>query len=107
MLTKNYLAIYAKSFNWAGFFLPKKTYENCSILYDFCRTIDDIVDNDEKEIDQKQKEISEHFDNQSSAFYTSGRLLDMGIIDPRETRKYIALWAERIQSQLRAKLVSR
>ena len=40
MLTKNYLAIYAKSFNWAGFFLPKKTYEKCSALYDFCREED-------------------------------------------------------------------
>ena len=29
MLTKNYLAIYAKSFNWAGFFLPKKTLKKC------------------------------------------------------------------------------
>ena len=44
MLTKNYLAIYAKSFNWAGFFLPKKTYEKCSALYDFCREADNIAD---------------------------------------------------------------
>ena len=57
------LSKHAKSFNWAGFFLPKKTYENCSILYDFCRTIDDIVDNDEKEIDQKQKDLSK-FENE-------------------------------------------
>ena len=45
MLTKNYLATYAKSFNWAGFFLPKKTYEKCSALYDFCREADNIADN--------------------------------------------------------------
>ena len=44
MLTKNYLAIYAKSFNWAGFFLPTKTYEKCSALYDFCREADNIAD---------------------------------------------------------------
>ena len=44
MLTKNYLAIYAKSFNWAGFFLPKKTYEKCSALYDFCREANNIAD---------------------------------------------------------------
>ena len=48
MLTKNYLAIYAKSFNWAGFFLPKKTYEKCSALYDFCREADNIADDAEK-----------------------------------------------------------
>ena len=48
MLTKNYLAIYAKSFNWAGFFLPKKTYEKCSALYDFCREADNIADSENK-----------------------------------------------------------
>ncbi len=53
MLTKNYLAIYAKSFNWAGFFLPKKTYEKCSALYDFCREADNIAD-DENEIEVKK-----------------------------------------------------
>jgi len=44
MPNNNYLSIYAKSFNWAGFFLPKKTYLECSALYDFCRTIDNIAD---------------------------------------------------------------
>ena len=44
MSKKNYLSIYAKSFNWAGFFLPKKIYLKCSTLYDFCRTVDNIVD---------------------------------------------------------------
>ena len=48
MLTKNYLAIYAKSFYWAGFFLPKKTYEKCSALYDFCREADNIADDANK-----------------------------------------------------------
>ena len=40
----NYLALFAKSFNWAGFFLPKDTYEECSKLYAFCRVLDDIAD---------------------------------------------------------------
>ncbi len=53
MTSKNYLSIYAKSFNWAGFFLPKKTYKNCSYLYDFCRVIDNIAD-DEDEIEIKK-----------------------------------------------------
>jgi len=48
MLTKNYLAIYAKSFNWAGFFLPKKIYDKCSALYDFCRVADNIADDENK-----------------------------------------------------------
>ena len=53
MSSKNYLSIYAKSFNWAGFFLPKKTYKNCSYLYDFCRVVYNIAD-DEDEIEIKK-----------------------------------------------------
>ena len=45
MTNQNYLSIYAKSFNWAGFFLPKQTYQKCSALYDFCRVADNIADN--------------------------------------------------------------
>ena len=44
MTKKNYLALFAKSFNWAGFFLPKNVYHDCSKLYAFCRILDDIVD---------------------------------------------------------------
>ena len=43
-MSNNYLSIYAKSFNWAGFFLPKNIYSKSSVLYDFCRTLDDIAD---------------------------------------------------------------
>lgn len=50
-----------------------------------------------EEIDQKMEEkmaaqkkaIIDHFAPQSDAFYTSGRMLDQGIIDPRDTRKVI------------------
>ncbi len=44
MSNNSYLSVYAKSFNWAGFFLPKKIYIKCSALYDFCRTVDNIAD---------------------------------------------------------------
>ena len=61
-MPKNYLSIYAKSFNWAGFFLPKKTYKKCSSLYDFCRTIDDIADQ-ELELIIKIKQFKKFKDN--------------------------------------------
>ena len=48
MSNKDYLSAYAKSFSWAGFFLPKKTYKKCSALYDFCRVADNIADDQEK-----------------------------------------------------------
>ncbi len=47
MKEKNYLALFAKSFNWAGFFLPKNIYHDCSKLYAFCRVLDDLVDEKE------------------------------------------------------------
>ena len=70
MSNKNYLSVYAKSFNWAGFFLPKKTYNKCSALYNFCRVADNIADDKEKlevkEIKFKQFEkdfTQKNFDN--------------------------------------------
>ena len=62
MEKNNYLSIYAKSFNWAGFFLPKKTYSKCSNLYDFCRTLDNIAD-DEGETDIKLRRFLNFKDN--------------------------------------------
>ena len=58
MTTKNYLSIYARSFNWSGFFLPKKIYIKCSKLYDFCRTIDNIADQN-TDLEIKKKELGE------------------------------------------------
>ena len=56
MSDKNYLSIYAKSFSWAGFFLPKKTLDKCSTLYDFCRVADNLADDDD-EIENKKKNL--------------------------------------------------
>ena len=56
MSDKSYLSVYAKSFNWAGFFLPKETYKKCSALYDFCRVVDNIADDSEK-IEIKEKKF--------------------------------------------------
>ena len=56
MPNNSYLSLYAKSFNWAGFFLPKKVYLKCSNLYDFCRTVDNIADN-EGEIELKKNKL--------------------------------------------------
>ncbi len=61
MSNKSYLSVYAKSFSWAGFFLPKETLKKCSALYDFCRVADNIADDDEK-IENKEKKFN-HFEN--------------------------------------------
>ena len=57
-MSQNLLSIYAKSFNWAGFFLPKQTYKKCSSLYDFCRVVDNIAD-DKNSIELKENEFNE------------------------------------------------
>tara|TARA_Y100001970_G_scaffold239474_1_gene301474 strand:- start:121 stop:972 length:852 start_codon:yes stop_codon:yes gene_type:complete len=61
MSNKNYLSVYAKSFNWAGFFLPNETYKKCSALYDFCRVVDNIAD-DHGSIEIKEKKFKQ-FEN--------------------------------------------
>ena len=66
----NLLEKHAKSFYWASFFLSKETFKKCSTLYNFCRTLDDIVD-DNKALDTKsanflifkQKFINRDFKN--------------------------------------------
>ncbi len=68
MANQSYLSIYAKSFNWAGFFLPKQTYLKCSALYDFCRVADNIADSDE-EIEIKKRKFLEFQDNFNNQKY--------------------------------------
>jgi phytoene synthase len=58
MSNNSYLSVYAKSFSWAGFFLPKKTFNKCSALYDFCRVADNLADDEEK-IENKEKKFNQ------------------------------------------------
>ena len=58
MSNNSYLSVYAKSFSWAGFFLPKKTLNKCSALYDFCRIADNLADDEEK-IENKEKKFKQ------------------------------------------------
>ena len=43
-MKNNLLKKHAKSFYWASFFLSRNILNKCSSLYNFCRTLDDIVD---------------------------------------------------------------
>ncbi len=45
---------------------------------------------DQDALEKMKKQIVDNFESQMSAFYTSGLLLDDGVIDPRETRKILA-----------------
>ena len=70
-MKNNLLKKHAKSFYWASFFLSINTLDKCSSLYNFCRTLDDIVDGNnhldiKKEIFSKFKKDFENknLDNQ-------------------------------------------
>ncbi len=81
MSNKSYLSIYAKSFNWAGFFLPKGTYKKCSALYDFCRVADNIAD-DQDSIEAKKKKIEQFEKNFNQKNFDDPIIQEMwGLID--------------------------
>ena len=66
-MKSNLLKKHAKTFYWASFFLSRNTLNKCSSRYNFCRTLDDIVDENsnlkiKKEIFSKFKE---DFENKS------------------------------------------
>ena len=71
MIKKNYLALFAKSFNWAGFFLPRKIYDDCAKLYAFCRVLDDLAD-EKTDLDSK----IEKFNKMKIFFKSSFKLND-------------------------------
>ena len=62
MSNTSYLSVYAKSFSWAGYFLPKEKLKECSALYDFCRVADNIADDGER-IENKLKKFTQ-FENE-------------------------------------------
>ena len=77
-MKSNLLKKHAKSFYWASFFLSSDILDKCSSLYNFCRTLDDIVDdnnnlNIKKEIFSKFKRDfeSKNPNNQICLLYTS------------------------------------
>ena len=52
------------------------------------------IKSDEVKMKKQVKEITEYYNSQSDAFCTSGRGLDNGIIDPRDTRKILGFILE-------------
>jgi geranyl-CoA carboxylase beta subunit len=51
---------------------------------------------DEEALQKQKTRLTKHFDDQSDAFYTSGRLLDQGMIDPRDTRRVLGFALETV-----------
>ncbi|MAH72547.1 MAG: acetyl-CoA carboxylase carboxyltransferase subunit, partial [Porticoccaceae bacterium] len=53
-------------------------------------------DVDEELLAQQEKMLAMKFDSQSDAFYTSGHLMDDGMIDPRQTRNTVGMLLETV-----------
>ena len=106
MRNKNYLSIYAKSFNWAGFFLPKKTYLNCSSLYDFCRTIDNIAD-DNDVLENKKKNLLNFRNNFNNRDFSDSVIKNMWyLIDKFEiSTKIVNDLIDGAESDLKEKVI--
>jgi geranyl-CoA carboxylase beta subunit len=51
---------------------------------------------DEEKLAQQQAYLANIFDSQSSAYYTSGHLMDDGMIDPRDARKTLGFLLETV-----------
>lgn len=52
------------------------------------------IDVDEAQMAAQSAKLAAHFDGQSDAFYTSGHMLDHGMIDPRDTRRVLGFCLE-------------
>ena len=88
-MKSNLLKKHAKSFYWASFFLPSNTLDKCSSLYNFCRTLDDIVDDNNKL--SVKKEIFLKFKNDFESKNPNNQIIkDMwSIIDSENISKQI------------------
>jgi len=90
-MKNNLLRKHAKSFYWASFFLSSNTLDKCSSLYNFCRTLDDIVD-DNNNLNLK-KEIFSKFKKDFENKNLSNQIIkDMwSIVDSENISKKIVL----------------
>ncbi|WP_108859672.1 acyl-CoA carboxylase subunit beta [Ruegeria sp. Alg231-54] len=52
------------------------------------------IDPDEAKLSAQKAAITAHFTRQENAFYTSGRCIDHGVIDPRDTRRVLGFCLE-------------
>ena len=105
MPNNSYLSVYAKSFNWAGFFLPKKVYLKCSNLYDFCRTVDNIAD-DEGDIELKKNKLLNFKNNFNNKNYSDPIIKNMwDLIKEYEiSKKIVDDLFDGVESDLKSKV---
>ncbi len=90
-MKNNLLKKHAKSFYWASFFLSNNTLDKCSSLYNFCRTLDDIVD-DNNNLGLKREIFSKFKKDFENKNFNNPIIKDMwSIIDSESIPKQIVI----------------
>ena len=88
-MNNDLLPIHAKSFHWASFFLSKETYDKCSYLYNFCRTLDDIAD-DNEDLQLKKQKFSKFKKNFSNKNFDNPIIKNMwGLLESEKISKNV------------------
>jgi phytoene synthase len=102
----NLLKKHAKSFYWASFFLSNNILDKCSSLYNFCRTLDDIVDDNNYLITKKEifSSFKKDFENKN---LDNQIIKDMwSVIDSENISKQIILdLFDGVETDLKEKVV--
>jgi len=101
----NLLEKHAKSFYWASFFLSKEIFVKCSSLYNFCRTLDDIVDEDNT-LETKKENFLKFKQNFKTKNLDNPIIKEMwSIIDSEKISKQVAIdLFDGVQTDLREKV---
>ena len=90
-MKSNLLKKHAKSFYWASFFLSSNILDKCSSLYNFCRTLDDIVD-DDNNLEVKKEIFSKFKSDFKNKNLTNQIIKDMwSVIDKENISKKIIM----------------
>ena len=105
-MKSNLLKKHAKSFYWASFFLASDTLDKCSSLYNFCRTLDDIVDNNDN-LDEKREiflKFKKDFENKN---LNNQIIKDMwSVIDSENISKQVVIdLFDGVETDLKEKVV--
>ena len=90
-MKSNLLKKHAKSFYWASFFLSSDVLNKCSSLYNFCRTLDDIVD-DNNNLDVKKEIFSKFKKDFENKNFKNQIIKDMwSVIDSENISKKVVI----------------
>jgi phytoene synthase len=106
-MKSNLLKKHAKSFYWASFFLSNNILDKCSSLYNFCRTLDDIVDNNNNNSDTKREIFSKFKKDFQNKNLNNQIIKDMwSIVDSENISKQIVIdLFDGIETDLEEKVV--